>query len=99
MEVAPELVFDTFTKPELIRMWWTNQTSFYINSCIPIRCRSSYPTVILLPLQPSQNETGCTVTFIQSGKNMADELRALPPGSTSASEEGWQQGFDLMAAE
>jgi hypothetical protein len=33
-----------------------------------------------------------------AGEDIASELRELAPGSRSASEEGWQQGFDLMAA-
>ncbi len=41
---------------------------------------------------------GCMVTFVQSGVDIASELRDLPPGETSGTEAGYQQGFDLMAA-
>ncbi len=40
---------------------------------------------------------GSTLTFIQSGPDIAAELRDLPEGSVSESEKGWQQGFDLIA--
>jgi uncharacterized protein YndB with AHSA1/START domain len=29
--VAPEVVFDAFTKPEAMRVWWTEQTTFDID--------------------------------------------------------------------
>lgn len=29
--VTPEVVFDTFTKPEMMRIWWTPQTTFDID--------------------------------------------------------------------
>jgi uncharacterized protein YndB with AHSA1/START domain len=42
---------------------------------------------------------GCLVTFVQSGPDIADELRNLAPGDTcGSSEAGWQKGFDMMAA-
>ncbi len=41
---------------------------------------------------------GSRVTFEHSGVDIASELRELKPGETSATEAGWQQGFDLMAA-
>lgn len=41
---------------------------------------------------------GCVVVFEQSGVDIASELRELAPGEPSASEAGWQQGFDLMEA-
>jgi hypothetical protein len=37
------------------------------------------------------------VTFEQSGEDIGKELLELPPGEKSASEAGWQQGFDLIA--
>lgn len=129
-DVAPELVFDTFTKPELMRVWWTDQTSFNIDLQVgghwvitrkedqavyiasgeyqvinrPHHLQYTYampqfsPNSDIISITIEPGEMGCTVTFMQSGKDIADELRALSPGSTSASEEGWQQGFDLMAA-
>lgn len=39
---------------------------------------------------------GCEVIFIQSGPDIAEELKTLPQGEISQSEQGWQQGFDLM---
>lgn len=30
-DVAPEVVFDTFTKPGSMRVWWTDQTTFDID--------------------------------------------------------------------
>lgn len=41
---------------------------------------------------------GCEVEFIQSGPDIAAELQQLPAGTASQSEQGWQQGFDLMEA-
>lgn len=51
---------------------------------------------ITITIMPDQ--TGSVVTFVHAGPDIASELAALPPGETSASEAGWQQGFDLMAA-
>jgi uncharacterized protein YndB with AHSA1/START domain len=45
-----------------------------------------------------KGEDRCEVTFVQNGKDIATELRELSAGETSASEKGWQQGFDLMEA-
>ena len=41
---------------------------------------------------------GCVVVFEQSGLDIAGELPVLASGERSASEAGWQQGFDLMEA-
>ena len=41
---------------------------------------------------------GCIVVFEHVGPDIAAELLDLPEGETSATESGWQQGFDLMAA-
>ncbi len=30
-DVAPEIVFDAFTKPEAMRVWWTDETSFDVD--------------------------------------------------------------------
>lgn len=32
--VAPEVVFDAFTKPEAMRVWWTDDTEFDINMSV-----------------------------------------------------------------
>lgn len=45
-----------------------------------------------------EGKDGCEVTFIQSGPDIAEELKALSEGEISQSEQGWQQGFDLMEA-
>jgi uncharacterized protein YndB with AHSA1/START domain len=50
-----------------------------------------------ISIEITLEEAGCVVT-VQAGEDIASELRELPLGSTSASEAGWQQGFDLMAA-
>jgi hypothetical protein len=57
---------------------------------------SSDSDTITIEINPE--ETGCVVTFVQTGKDTANELRELAPASTSASEVGWQQAIDLMAA-
>lgn len=129
-DVAPEVVFDAFTKPEAMRVWWTEQTNFDIDLRVGGRwtiTRKEGETVytmtgkyleverphrlnftIAMPqfspnsdtvsIEIKPEESGCVVTFVQSGKDIAAELRELPAGKKSASEEGWQQGFDLMAA-
>jgi thiamine pyrophosphate-dependent acetolactate synthase large subunit-like protein len=51
--------------------------------------------IISLDIKPDEN--GCIVTFVQTGEDIAAELRELPEGAVSESEKGWQQGFDLMA--
>ncbi len=129
-DVAPEVVFDTFTESESMRVWWTDQTTFdidlrvggrwtiirreketvytatgeYLEIDRPHRLEYTYampqfsPNSDTISITIIPEETGCVVTFVQSGEDIASELRTLLPGSTSASEEGWQQGFDLMAA-
>lgn len=32
--VAPEVVFDALTKPEAMRVWWTEDTTFDIDLCV-----------------------------------------------------------------
>lgn len=128
--VAPEVVFDTFTKPESMRVWWTDQTTFdidlriggrwtiirregdaeytatgeYVEVDRPHRLQYTYampqfsPNSDIISITIAPEGTGCVVTFVQSGEDIASELRTLLPGSASASEEGWQQGFDLMVA-
>lgn len=77
-DVAPEVVFDAFTKPEAMPQFSPNSDT--------------------VSIEIEEDESGSVMTFIQSGKDIAAELRELPAGEKSASEEGWQQGFDLMAA-
>jgi uncharacterized protein YndB with AHSA1/START domain len=51
-----------------------------------------------ITIQIDEDNGGSFVTFEHSGDGIATELRDLPPGDTSPSEAGWQQGFDLMVA-
>lgn len=44
------------------------------------------------------DDAGSSVVFEHTGEDIAEELKGLAPGETSATEEGWQQGFDLMEA-
>jgi uncharacterized protein YndB with AHSA1/START domain len=79
-------------------------TGVYLEIEQPHRLRYTYampqfsPNSDTIPIEITPEETGCVVTFVQAGEDIANELRELAPGSTSASEAGWQQGFDLMAA-
>ena len=56
------------------------------------------PNTDTIAVQIEASDAGCSVIFEQSGEDIADELRDLAPGDVSASEAGWQQGFDLMHA-
>jgi uncharacterized protein YndB with AHSA1/START domain len=56
------------------------------------------PNSDTISVEIAPDGAGSIVTFVQAGDDIAGELRELPPGSTSASDAGWQQGFDLMAA-
>lgn len=129
--VAPEVVFDAFTKPEAMRVWWTYDTEFDIDLRVggqwtitreegdmTLTMTGEYLEVdrphrlkhtIAMPQFSPNSDTvsiditpdgkgGCEVTFIQSGPDIAVELKALSPGEASESEKGWHQGFDLMAA-
>lgn len=127
--VPPDVVFDAFTKPESMKVWWGENTTFDINLSVgsrwtivrkegeetytatgeyleieqPNRLKYTYampqfsPNSDTISIEITAEEASCTVTFIQTGEDIASELRELSPGSTSASEAGWQQGFDLMA--
>lgn len=129
--VAPDVVFDTFTQPELMCVWWTQDTHFevslrvgghwtitrqegdttytmtgvYLEVKRPHRLRY---TISMPQFSPNSDTItidlagdargGCEMIFVQSGVDIAEELKAIPAGSVSESETGWQQGFDLMAA-
>lgn len=56
------------------------------------------PNSDTITIQIEEDNGGSLVTFEHSGVDIATELRDLPPGETSATEAGWQQGFDLMVA-
>ncbi|TVR97510.1 MAG: SRPBCC domain-containing protein [Trueperaceae bacterium] len=127
-DVPPRKVFDAFTEPDAMRVWWTPDTSFDLDLRVGGRWRITRPdgdeTLVMegaylevdpptrlrftiampqfsgtadeISLTVEPDGVGCVVTFEQTGDGIADELRALPTGATSASEAGWQQGFDLM---
>lgn len=42
---------------------------------------------VTVEIAPS--ETGCVLTFIQEGTDLAEELSQLPPDTISATEQGW----------
>ncbi len=129
-DVAPEIVFDAFTKPEAMRIWWTNDTTFDIDLRVggrwtiirregndtytaageyleverPHHLKYTYampqfsPNSDIISIDiTADGETGCILTFVETGKDIASELKELPTGAVSESEKGWQQGFDLMA--
>jgi uncharacterized protein YndB with AHSA1/START domain len=127
--VAPEVVFNALSKPEDMRVWWTDETDFDIDLRVggtwtitrtegdmTFMMTGEYLEVdrprklaytISMPQYSPNNDTisvditpdgkgGCEVTFIQSGPDIAEELKELEDGEVSQSEQGWQQGFDLM---
>jgi uncharacterized protein YndB with AHSA1/START domain len=79
-------------------------TGQYLDVQRPSRVQYTYampqfsPNTDTITITIEPQDGGSLVTFEQSGADIASELRDLPPGETSASEAGWQQGFDLMAA-
>ena len=54
------------------------------------------PNSDTITIDIEEDNQGCSFTFEHAGIDIAEELRDLPQGDTSASEAGWQQGFDLM---
>ncbi len=129
-KIASEIVFDTFTKPEAMRVWWTDDTVFDIDlrvggtwkitrtegdmtfmmtgEYLEVERPKKLSYTISMPQFSPNSDTvsieitpdekgGCTVTFVQSGPDIAEELKTLPSGEISESEKGWQQGFDLIA--
>lgn len=127
--VAPKVVFDALTKPEAMRVWWTDDTTFDIDlrvggtwtitrtegdmtfmmtgEYLEVNRPQKLQYTISMPQYSPNSDTvsvdiasdekgGCEVTFVQSGPDIAEELKALPEGEVSQSEQGWQQGFDLM---
>lgn len=51
---------------------------------------------ITVEITPSGS--GCVMTFVQSGIDIAGELAQLPPGETGGSEQGWILMFNALAA-
>ena len=129
-EVPPETVFDTFTKPEKMRIWWGENVEFAIDLRVggqwtitrqeggevyvatgeylaidrPSLVRYTFampqfsPDSDTISIKIAAENGGTLLIFEHSGNGIANELRDLPPGDTSATEAGWQQGFDLMAS-
>lgn len=128
-DVAPEVVFDALTKPEDMRIWWTDDTDFdielhiggtwtitrteddmtfmmtgeYLEVDRPNRLSYTIsmpqysPNSDTVSVRISQDKNGgCEVTFVQRGPDITEELKVLQQGEISQSEQGWQQGFDLM---
>lgn len=56
------------------------------------------PNTDVITIKIEADPGGCLLTFEQHGDDIAAELNTLSPEEISASEAGWQQGFDLMAA-
>ena len=56
------------------------------------------PNSDTITIRIAEADGGCILTFEHSGDDIAAELRELPPGESSPTEDGWQQGFDLMVA-
>jgi uncharacterized protein YndB with AHSA1/START domain len=129
-EVPPSTVFDTLTDPDLMRIWWGDDTEFDIDlrvggqwtiirregdveylvtgKYLKVERPSQLQYTFAMPQFSPNSDTitirieegggGSHLTFEHSGEDIATELRDLPPGDTSPTEAGWQQGFDLMAA-
>lgn len=56
------------------------------------------PNTDTISIDIASDKDGSVVTFEHTGEDISNELREVPPGGVSASEAGWQKGFDLMAA-
>lgn len=85
-QVSPETVFETLTDPDLMPIWWGDDAEFDID----LRVDGQW-TII-------RREGGEECLAKGTYFDIAAELRDLVPGERSATEVGWQQGFDLMAA-
>lgn len=78
-------------------------TGEYLDVQRPSRLKYTYsmpqfsPNTDTITIDIEEKDGFSVVSFEQSGIDIAEELKALSPGETSASEAGWQQGFDLMA--
>ncbi|HVE76819.1 MAG TPA: SRPBCC domain-containing protein [Actinomycetota bacterium] len=128
--VAPDVVYDAFTNPESMRIWWGENTTFDIDLRVggrwtvirreddteylatgeylvverPSRLVYGYgmpqfsPNTDTIWIDIASDEGGSVVTFEVSGEDIAGELREVPEGEISASEDGWRQGFDLLDA-
>lgn len=79
-------------------------TGVYLDVDRPSRLRYTYampqfsPNSDTITIQIEETDSGCSVTFEQAGDDIAEELNELAQGDISASEAGWQRGFDLMHA-
>ncbi len=54
------------------------------------------PNSDTITVRIEKDNGGSAVTFEHAGPDIANELGDLAPGEKSATEAGWQQGFDLM---
>ncbi len=129
-DVPPEIVFDVFTDPDEMPVWWGPGVTFEIDLRVggrwkiireagdttytatgvyqvverPFRLEYTYampqfsPNSDLISIEITSDANGSQLTFVQSGVDIAQELRQTPEGEMSASESGWRLGFDLMAA-
>ncbi len=55
------------------------------------------PNADTITVEIEPDGDGCQLTFTQSGVDIAQELRHLPPDVAGGSEQGWQLMFDLLA--
>ena len=131
LNAAPKVVFQAFTEPNSMRVWWTETTTFDIDLRVggqwtitrkegetiytatgeylvierPNRIKYTYGMPQFSPNSDtitidivSDGDAGSIITFVVTGKDIAGELRELPQGSISHSEQGWQMAFDLIAS-
>ena len=129
-QVPPETVFDTLTKPDLMRVWWGENVEFEIDLRVdgewtitrtekdetyvatgtyleverPSRLSYTFgmpqfsPNSDTIMVSIESAEDGSLLVFEHSGEDIAEELEDLEEGEISATEAGWQEGFDLMDA-
>jgi RNA polymerase sigma factor (sigma-70 family) len=131
LKASPQLVFDAFTKPELLGKWmfpnpqarfnmdvrvggkWSitnpNQgmevtaSGTYIEVKPPFRLVYTFaipqfsPNTDTITIEIAPTDNGCSVTLIQSGVDIAKELKELPPGQKGGSQTGYEQGFESLA--
>ena len=129
-DVSPDIVFETLTVPDKMRVWWGDNVEFDIDlrvggrwtivrqeggqkylatgEYLEVDRPSQLAYTFAMPKYSPNNDTiririetdgeGSIVVFEHVGPDIAVELAELPEGESSATEAGWQQGFDLMAA-
>ena len=129
LSVHPDTVFEVFTNPEMMRIWWTETTKFevdlkprgkwkiirsegenvytalgeYLEIDKPQLVKYTYAMPQFSPnsdtieiiIKPDGDQS-TNVTFIQTGKDVSNELDLLKQGEISGSEQGWQMAFDII---